>query len=68
MIEQRAPGHAHQRLWNPVGQGAHADAKSGSEDHGFGGVDGHFWDFSNRACGGLDHITVIRGGYRWSMP
>ena len=48
MIEQRATGHAHQRLWNPVGQGAHAYAKSGSEDHGFGGVDGHFREFSNR--------------------
>ena len=45
MIEQRAAGHAHQRLWHPVGQGAHAHAKSGGEDHGFGGFDGHFGNF-----------------------
>jgi hypothetical protein len=47
MIKQRAAGHPHQRLWNPIGQGAHADAKSGSEDHGFGGFDGHIRDFSD---------------------
>src|SRR5665811_287046 len=48
MIEQRAARDAHQRLWHPVRQGAHAHAKSGGEDHGFEGLDGHFRNFSDR--------------------
>ena len=47
MVEQRPACHAHQRLWHPVGQRPHADAETGGEDHGFGGLDGHFKNFSN---------------------
>ena len=50
MIEQRAAGDAHQRLRHLVGQRPHAQAETGGEDHGFGGLDGHFRNFSNR-CG-----------------
>ncbi len=42
MIEQRPACHPHQRLWHPVGEGAHAYAQAGGEDHGFGGFDRHF--------------------------
>ena len=54
VIEQRLAGHAHQRLRHLVGQRAHAQAETGGEDHGFGGRDGHFWNFSNHSnqrCG-----------------
>ena len=47
MIEQRAAGHLHQGFGQPVRQRAHAHAKAGGEDHGFGGIDGHFRNFSN---------------------
>jgi hypothetical protein len=50
MIEQGAARHFHQWLWHPVRQRAHAQAKAGGEDHGFGGLDGHFRNFSNRYC------------------
>ena len=46
VVEQRLAGHAHQRLRHPVGQRAHAHAETGGKDHGFGGLDGHFRNFS----------------------
>ena len=52
MIEQRAAGHPHQRLRHLVGQRPHAHAETGGEDHGFGGLDGHFWKF-------LEPVVVI---------
>ena len=45
MVKQRLAGHAHQRLRHMVGQGAHAHAEAGGEDHGFGGRDGHLGEF-----------------------
>ena len=63
MIEQRLAGHAHQRLRHVVGQRAHAQAETGGEDHGFGGRNGHFGNFSNhrmRQDHIMDHITAIR--------
>jgi hypothetical protein len=42
MIEQRPARHPHQGLWHPVGEGAHAHAQTGGENHGFGGFDRHF--------------------------
>jgi hypothetical protein len=47
VIEQGLAGHAHQRLRHVVGQRAHAQAETGGKDHGFGGRNGHFWNFSN---------------------
>ena len=46
MVEQRLAGDAHQRLRHLVGQRPHAQAETGGEDHGFGGFDGHFGNFS----------------------
>ena len=48
VIEQRAARDLHQGLWHPVRQRAHAQAKAGGENHGFGGLDGHLENFSNR--------------------
>ena len=47
VIEQRLAGHAHQRLRHMVGQRAHAQTETGGKDHGFGGRNGHLWNFSN---------------------
>ena len=41
MVQQGPARDRHQRFRHPVGQGAHANAKAGGEDHGFGGLDGH---------------------------
>ncbi len=60
VVEQRAAGHLHQRLWHMVRQGPHAQAEAGSEDHGFGGLDGHLRDFSNRESRCVDHTMAIR--------
>ncbi len=69
MVEQRAAGDADQRLWHPVRQGPHAHAKTGGEDHGFSGFDGHSGNFSNRCCWQRkSYHGVIRGGYRSLMP
>jgi hypothetical protein len=53
VIEQRLARDAHQRLRHPVGQGAHAHAETGGEDHGFGGLDGHFQEIleTDQRCG-----------------
>ena len=41
MIEQRAPGDAHQRLGHVVGQRTHPDAEAGGQHHRFVGTNGH---------------------------
>jgi hypothetical protein len=43
-----------------VGQGAHAQAETGGENHGFGGRNGHFSNFSNHQNRAADHTTAIR--------
>ena len=48
VVEQWLAGNPNQRLRQGVGEGAHAQAETGGEDHGFGGMDGHsFRGFSN---------------------
>ena len=48
MIEQRLPATRTSGFGICVGQGTHAHAETGGEDHGFGGLDGHFWKFLER--------------------
>jgi len=49
MIEQGAAGHLHEGFGHSVRQRPHAQAETGGEDHGFGGLDGHlFGKFPNR--------------------
>ncbi len=58
VIEQRLSRHAHQRLRHMVGQRAHAQTETGGKDHGFGGRNGHLWNFSNQISV-ADHTTTI---------
>jgi hypothetical protein len=60
MVEQGPASHAHQRLWHPVGQRAHADAETGGKDHGFGGLDGHLKNFSNPGSSAWLFQRIVR--------
>ena len=42
VIKQRLARDPHQRFRHLVGEGAHPHAETGGEDHGFGGMNGHF--------------------------
>jgi hypothetical protein len=68
VVEQRLAGNAHQRLRHVVGQWAHAQAKTGGEDHGFAWCNGHSLSFSNHQNRAADHTTVIRRSQRRKRP
>ena len=57
MVQQGPPGDRHQRFRHPVGDRAHANAKAGGEDHGFGGLDGH-----------VQKVLKARRFQHWSRP
>src|ERR1700677_4793669 len=65
VVEQRPACHPHQRLWHPVGQRAHADAETGGKDHGFGGLDGHFKNFSNHGSSAWLSRRIVRNNLIW---
>jgi hypothetical protein len=58
VVEQWLARNPNQRLRHIVGEGAHAHAETGGEDHGFGRMDGHSFCGDSRIRS-AEHITEI---------
>jgi len=68
VIEQRPARDLYQRFRQMVGQGPHTLPEAGSENHGFGGFDGHFQEFLEPVVTGLtNHSTAVLAAHVFGL-